>query len=137
VAEAVAERMARQHVLRRPGKRFLFVVEEDVLWYRPFAPAIQAEQLRHLLEVTRLPTVSFGVIPRTIDRCGVSPDESFTMTDTDIVSVELVSGYLTITQPYEVGMYVEAWERLSALAVYGRPVRELIAVVLADLEGQP
>lgn len=56
------------------------------------------------------------------------------MSDTDIVSVELVSGYLTINQPYEIGMNVEAWERLSALAVYGRPVRELIAVVLADLE---
>ncbi|WP_433227687.1 helix-turn-helix domain-containing protein [Actinomadura formosensis] len=137
VAEAVAERMARQHVLRRPGKRFLFVVEEDVLWYRPFTPGTHAEQLRHLLEVIRLPTVSFGVIPRNTDRRGVSPDESFTMSDTDAVSVELVSGYLTITQPYEVGMYVEAWERLSGLSVYGRPVRELIAVVLADLESRP
>ncbi|MFI0487456.1 helix-turn-helix domain-containing protein [Actinomadura sp. 9N215] len=136
VAKAVAERMARQHVLRRPGKRFLFVVEEDVLWYRPFAPEIQAEQLRHLLEEIRLPTVSFGVIPRIADRRGVSPDESFTMTETDIVSVELVSGYLTITQPYEIGMYFEAWERLSALAVHGRPAREVITTALADLEGR-
>lgn len=55
VAEAVAERMAPQHVLRRPGKRFLFLVEEDALWYRAFAREIHAEQLRHLLEVIRLP----------------------------------------------------------------------------------
>jgi hypothetical protein len=101
VAAAVAERMDRQHCLRRRDARFLFVLEEDVLWYRPYADAVHAEQLRHLLETMRRPSVSLGIIPRTVHRRGVAPDESFDITDEESVTVELVSGYLTITNPSE------------------------------------
>jgi hypothetical protein len=139
VAEAVAARMDRQQVLHRPDARWLFVVEEDVLWYRPASDEVHAEQLRHLLDVMRWPTVSFGVIPRRALRRGVCPEESFTMTDTELVNVELVSGYLRVTGPEEVQMYIEAWERLFALAVHGQPARALITAALESLDpgGQP
>lgn len=134
VAEAVAERMDRQRVLRRPDARWWFVMEEDVLWYRPYALDVHREQLLHLLKVMRLPMVRLGVIPRTADRHNVSPAESFDVTDTELVTVELTSGYLSVTVPDEIAMYLRAWERLSALAVYGEPAVALIKRALHGLE---
>lgn len=135
VAEAVAERMDRQRVLRRPGKRFLYVVEETVLRYRPFPREVHAEQLRHLLEAMHLPSVSFGVIPMGAERHGMRPKESFDIHDDELVTVELVSGYLSITQPAEVELYLAAWERLWALAVVGDRAAALITAALDALDG--
>ncbi|MQY04755.1 helix-turn-helix domain-containing protein [Actinomadura macrotermitis] len=136
LAGAVAERMDRQRVLRRVDARWWFVMEEDVLWYRPFAVEIHRAQLAHLLTVMRLPTVRLGVIPRSADRRNVSPAESFDVTDTELVTVELTSGYLSVTVPEEIAMYLRAWERLSALAVHGKPAAALIERALRGLAGQ-
>lgn len=133
VASAVAERMDRQKVLRRPNARWVFVFEEAVLRYRPYAAEVHAAQLRHLLTVMRLPKVSLGVIPMGADRRNMSPDESFNITDTRLVSVELVSGFLSVTEPAEVAMYGAAWERLFALAVHGDRAVALIRAALGSL----
>jgi hypothetical protein len=134
IAEAVAERMDRQRVLQRSGARFLFAVEEDVLWYRPWARQVHAAQLRHLLAAMSLPSVVFGVIPRTANRHDMLPVESFTMTDTEVANVELVSGFLSVTQPEEVALYLRVWDRLWALAVFGDEAATLIRSALNNLE---
>ncbi len=136
---AVAERMNRQMVLRR-GMRprtFLFVVEEDTLWYRPYPRQVHIDQLRYLRQVAtgRLASVVFGVIPRTVGRHGVRPRESFIITDDALVSVEMVSGYLRISTPDEVAMYVQAWERLNGLTVVGDEAAALVDRALDDLGG--
>jgi transcriptional regulator with XRE-family HTH domain len=137
VAEAVAERMDRRRVLHRTDARFVFLLEESVLWYRTTSVVIHAEQLRQLASVMLMPSVMLAVIPRSADRTatgwGVWPEESFTMTDFSQVNVELVSGYLTITQPEEIAMYVSAWERLFGLAVVGEPAAELIREAIGSL----
>ncbi len=92
--------------------------------------------MRHLLKVIRLPTVRLGVIPETAERHNVSPAESFDITDAELVTVELTSGYLSVTVPEEIAMYLRAWERLSALAVYGDPAAALINHALRGLEDQ-
>ncbi|WP_344951521.1 helix-turn-helix transcriptional regulator [Actinomadura miaoliensis] len=134
VAAAVEARMQRQECLKRPDARWLFCLEEDVLWYRPGPVEVHREQLRHLLSAMCRPTVSLGIIPRDIDRRGVSPDESFTMVDTELVGVELVSGTLTITAPDEIRLYAEAWDRLWSLAVHGEAARALISEALEVLD---
>jgi transcriptional regulator with XRE-family HTH domain len=133
VAEAVAERLGRQRNLRRASARFVFVVEEPVLWFRPFGAEVQRDQLRHLLEVMRLPAVSFGVIPMNAGRRGFRPRESFDITDDEFVTVELISGFLSLTHPAEVAMYRKAWADLMSLAVHGDRARALIT---AAMEGQ-
>lgn len=135
VAAAVAERMDRQQVLQRPDARFLFVLEEDVLWHRPYPREVHAEQLEQLLARMRRPSVSLGVIPRTIDRQRTLPAESFTFSDGDRVTVELVSGYLSVTHPDEIALYEAAWERLFGLAVHGDRAVTLIRQALAGLDG--
>jgi Domain of unknown function (DUF5753) len=136
LADAVAERMDRQTLLGRPDARWLFVLEEWVLWLRPYGRALHAGQLRHLVALMKRPTVSIGIIPTDADRRDTHPGEAFDITDSELVTVELVSGYLSVTHPAEIAMYVAAWNRLWSLAVFGSPAVAMIGRALASLEGQ-
>ncbi len=134
VAKAVAERIGRQGYLLQRGRQFLFVIEEPVLWFRPYGAEVQREQLAHLLDVMRLPSVSLGIIPMRASRRGYRPRESFDITDSDLVSIELLSGFLSLTHPGEIAVYVTAWEQLYSIAVHGKKARALISGALAALD---
>lgn len=137
VAEAVTERIGRQGYLLQPGRRFVFVLEEAVLWFRPYGWAIQREQLGHVLDVMLLPSVQVGIIPLRADRRGVRSRESFTVTDSSLVSVEMLTGLLSLAHPGEVAAYITAWERLDSIAAHGRAARALIRGALAALGESP
>ncbi|OKI01996.1 transcriptional regulator [Streptomyces sp. CB02923] len=125
VADAVAARMERQRVVYEGRRRFAFLVEESVLSNGLGDADTQAEQLDHLLAVAALPNVSVGVVPTRLGR-ERAPVEGFWIFDTAQVNVELVSGYLTITQPSEVTMYADTFTTLADIAVYGARARALI-----------
>jgi hypothetical protein len=55
------------------------------------------------------------------------------MFDDRMVMVETYSAELTVTQPRELALYAKAFALLHGSAVYGRPARDLIAKVLADM----
>jgi transcriptional regulator with XRE-family HTH domain len=105
VDATVRVRLDRQRVVHQGDHRFAVVLEESVLRNRIGGAEAMAEQLRHLITVSRLPSVSLGVIPLDADRSAGWPIESFWMFDDERVCVELVSGYLTVTQPREIAMY--------------------------------
>jgi len=132
VEEAVAVRMERQQLLRDPGKRFAFVIEECVLRFLIADVEDTAAQLGHLLEVQTLPNVFLGVIPGTVPR-GLWPVEAFWIYDSEQAAAELVSGYLTLTQPREVALYEQAFTELSEIAVFGPDSRRLITAALEAL----
>ncbi len=125
VAAAVAARMERQRVLHEGDRRFAFLVEESVIRTGIGGAEVMIGQLGHLVAVASLPHVSVGVVPMRPDR-ERWPVEGFWIYDTAQVNIELVSGYLTITQPSEVAMYAETFAELAALAVYGARARALI-----------
>lgn len=125
VAGAVAARMDRQHILYTGDRRFAFLVEESVLRAGIGGAEVMTGQLGHLVSIASLPNVSLGVVPMKPDR-ERWPAEGFWIYDTAQVNVELISGYLTITQPSEVGMYADTFAELAALAVYGANARALI-----------
>lgn len=129
VEEAVAARMARQRVLRRGGRAAAFLVEESVLRNGFGGPEVMNGQLARLAEITAWPSVSLGIIPATLDRGEARPVEDFWIFDSEQVTVELVSGHLTITQPREVAMYAQMFARLGEIAVYGGRARDLISAV--------
>ncbi len=112
----------------------VFVIEEPVLWFRPFGIEIHREQLAHLLDVMMLPSVSVSIIPLRADRYGHRPRESFDITDSDLVTIEMLTGFLSLTHPDEIAAYVTAWEQLYSIAVRGRKARALIRGVLAALD---
>lgn len=132
VAEAVAVRMERQRVLYEGARRFAFLVEESVLRNGIGGADVQIGQLGHLLTVGTLPNVSLGVVPMRADRSRM-PVEGFWIFDTVQVNVELVSGYLTISQPSEVAMYGDTFAELADLAVYGANARALITAAMDSL----
>jgi transcriptional regulator with XRE-family HTH domain len=137
VAEAVAERISRQGYLLQPGRQFDFVIEEPVLWFRPYGRDVQRDQLAHLLAVTRLPSVALAVIPLSADRRGLRPRESFDLTDSSLVTVEMLTGFLSLTHPDEISAYVTAWEQLASIAAQGPAARVIIRRALAALDAPP
>ncbi|MER7989371.1 DUF5753 domain-containing protein [Streptomyces noursei] len=125
-AEAAAARVRRSRIIHEPGHRCVPLVEESVLYHQVCGAKAMAEQLDHLLAVEALPPVTFGVIPKsTPDRLHL-PMETFHVFDDGLVSVELLSGRLRLTQPHEVTLYVKAFEKLRGMAVYGAEARALV-----------
>ncbi|MGW4799338.1 hypothetical protein ACWEPC_43670 [Nonomuraea sp. NPDC004297] len=56
------------------------------------------------------------------------------MLDDPEVTVELVSGHLTVTRPHEVGRYAGVFAELAGLALYGKAARALITRAIAALD---
>jgi transcriptional regulator with XRE-family HTH domain len=124
--EAAAVRADRLRLLREGDHRFFVVVEESVLRNVIGGTEVMAGQLGHLLTVASLPSVSLGIIPMGLERDVIWPVEDFWIFDERQVNVELVSGWLTLTQPREVATYAKVFSDLSDLAVRGAHARALI-----------
>ena len=134
VAEAVAERIGRHGYLLQRGRQFHFVIEEPVLRFRPYGTEVQHGQLAHLLTAMQLPSVALGIIPMNADRLSYRPRESFEITDTSLVTIEMLSGFLSLTHPEEIASYATAWEQLMSIAVRGKAARALIRDALDALD---
>ncbi len=122
VDEAAAARMERSKIVHEPGHRFVMVIEEAVLKHQMGDSDAMAAQLGYLLTAGALPSVSLGIIPTTVQRT-LWPQELFHVYDDQMVSVELMSARVRVTQPTEVALYVTAFERLRGMAVYGAEAR--------------
>jgi Domain of unknown function (DUF5753)/Helix-turn-helix domain len=133
VEDAVGVRVARERVIREPGRDFAVIVEESVLRHRIGGSGVLRAQLEHLRATMAVPAVELGIIPFTADRSALRPVEMFFMFDDTEVQAELVSGWLRVTQPAEIEMYAQAFTRLSLMAVYGHQARELITRALGEL----
>ncbi|MFE6287692.1 helix-turn-helix domain-containing protein [Streptomyces sp. NPDC057877] len=126
IAEAARARMDRSRVVHEPGHRFVFLLEETVLRYRIGDADAMAAQLGYLLTVGALPAVSLGIIPMEARERFQWPEETFHIYDDTLVSVELVSASVNVTQPSEIALYGKTFDRLRGMAVYGADARALI-----------
>lgn len=133
VADAIAARMSRNQIVWSGSRRFAAIIEEAVLRQQVGSGDVQAAQLAHLAEAAELPAVSLGVIPFSATGRPVWPLEAFTVFDDERVYIELLSAQVTVTAPSEVVLYLRAFEKLSALAVYGDQARALITAAIAAL----
>ncbi|MGW7280259.1 helix-turn-helix domain-containing protein [Streptomyces sp. NPDC054844] len=124
--EAARARVARSRIVQEPGHRFVLVVEESALYYRVADEGSMAAQLGYLLAAGALPQVSLGVIPSATRDRAQWPRETFHVYDDKLVSVELVSAQVRVTQPTEIELYLKAFEELRGMAVYGAEARGLI-----------
>jgi transcriptional regulator with XRE-family HTH domain len=133
IGQAVEVRLAKQHVTHEGDHQFTIVLEENVLRHRIGGDVVLREQLEYLRSAMSLPSVTLGIIPFSADRSLLHPVEMFFMYDDTQVSVELVSGWLRVTQPSEIAMYAEAFRRLGEMAVYGNDARALINQAIGSL----
>ena len=133
IDDAVAVRSDRLRLLREGDHRFLVLIEEAVLRNVIGGAEVMAGQLGHLITVASLPSVSLGIIPMGLGRDAVWPVEDFWVFDDRQVNVELVSGWLTLTQPREVAAYARTFGDLSEIAVRGAQARAVITAAIDAL----
>lgn len=131
-AAAARARVERSQIIHERGHRFVLLMEEAVLHYRIGDADAMAAQLGHLLSAGALPAVSLGIIPAGAPR-EQWPRETFHMYDDSLVSVELVSAQVRITQPSEIGLYLRAFEQMRQTAVYGAEARALVVKAIDAL----
>ncbi|WP_083983296.1 helix-turn-helix domain-containing protein [Actinomadura hibisca] len=132
IERGVAARMERQQYLYQGDRRYNVILGEQALYTNLGGPDVLRGQLDRLMAVLSLPRLSLGIIPtRAVYQ--LWPGNSFIMFDERTVMVETYSAELTITQPHEIALYAKAFARLQRSAVYGQPVRELIARALEAL----
>lgn len=137
IDDAVAARLDRQRLMRERGRTFAILIEQGALYGGRGGPEVWAGQLGHLVNVAAMKNVSLGIVPFGCSREAAWPVETFYMFDDTEVNVELVSGYLTVTQSREIEMYAQVFAELAALAVHGSAARRLIsAAIEATAEGQ-
>ncbi|MFD7013008.1 helix-turn-helix domain-containing protein [Streptomyces sp. NPDC059161] len=131
--QAATARLERSKIIHGPGRRFIMVIEEAVLEYQLGDSADMAAQLGHLLTAGALPALSLGIVPKATRNRALWPQELFHVYDDTLVSVELVSARVSVTQPSEIALYLKAFEELRSMAVYGAEARELIVRALDSL----
>jgi transcriptional regulator with XRE-family HTH domain len=124
--QAAAARLERSTIVHERGHRFVIVIEEGVLHYRLGNDDAMAAQLGYLLTAGALPSVSLGIIPAGTQQRALWPQELFHVYDDRLVSVELMTARIQVTQPSEVDMYLRAFEQLRGMAVYGAAARALV-----------
>ena len=132
-AEAARARVERSRVIHEPGHRFVLIIEESVLRYQIGNADAMAAQLGYLLTAGALPAVSLGIIPMATREREQWPRETFHVYDDTLVSVELASAQVNVTQPSEIALYLKAFEQLRSLAVYGADARALIVKAIDAL----
>ncbi|MGW6154177.1 helix-turn-helix domain-containing protein [Streptomyces sp. NPDC055144] len=131
-AEAAHARIERSRIVHEQGHHFVVVIEEAVLYCQVADPAAMAAQLGYLLTAGALPAVSLGIIPMAARRSHW-PEETFHIYDNRLVSVELVSAEVNVTQPGEIAQYLETFEHLRSMAVYDADARALIVKAIDAL----
>ena len=130
---AAAARVERSKIIHERGHRFVMVIEEGVLRHQLGDADAMAAQLGYLLTAGALPSVSLGIIPSSTPERVLRPQELFHMYDDTLVSVELLSARVRVTQPSEIALYLSAFEQLRSMAVYGAEARALIVKAIEAL----
>lgn len=120
-AAALAARIARQGVLREPGRRFQFLVTERLLHWEP-ASGVLGPQLAQLIAVAGLPSVELAVLPERYS--GALPWHNFVLREPadgspTYVAVEAVHGEQLVADPASVAVYRALWQRMWESALVG------------------
>ncbi|MFF5361022.1 helix-turn-helix domain-containing protein [Streptomyces scabiei] len=130
---AAAARLERSQIIHQPGHRFVMVIEEGALYFQLGDEDAMAAQLGYLLTAGAVPSVSLGIIPTATRERVLWPQELFHVYDDTLVSVELLSARVRVTQPSEIVLYLKAFEQLRGMAVYGAEARALILKAIEAL----
>lgn len=128
----VAERIKRQGVLYQPGKRVRLVIGEGALHSPPGSHDTLRGQLDRLVALTGLATLDLRVLPLAAPMPAM-PMSGFAIHDTACVLIETLTGEQRLDQPDEVGVYAQAFDRLSSAALVGAQAANLIRQIMTGL----
>lgn len=123
IKQLIEARMRRQAILTTDdGKLFRFIVDEMALRRPVGGPAVMRAQLERIIEVARLPRVTFQLIPLAV---GAHPalDANFVIIElnktmvNDVVYVEGVVGNIYLESAADLERYRNMYARLESIAL--------------------
>ncbi|WP_314612181.1 helix-turn-helix domain-containing protein [Streptomyces stackebrandtii] len=121
----ISARIDRQRVLYDPSKELHFVITEPVLRWRIVSAARMAEQIDRLVSLSRLPHIDIRVVPLSAAQRDIA-NHAFVIRDDRTVTVETVHAEIVVTDPRDVAMYVQKFERFASSALAGEDMRLLL-----------
>ncbi|MFI1919818.1 helix-turn-helix domain-containing protein, partial [Nocardia sp. NPDC020380] len=135
----------RQKRLQEPRDRFgmNMFLGEAALRYGVGGPAVIAEQLRHIIAVSRLPTATVRVVPFGTEAVLPLITGSFTLlefaphanfTEPPVLYVEGYTGALYLDKPGEIDQYRLALKAIRAAALNEHETRELVLNIAKEFE---
>lgn len=124
-AKSTATRIGAQSLLDDLDRQWVLIQTEGALDWCYGSAAIMAEQLDHMVEVSRRPNVTLGIIPHRTPAT-VQPLHGFHIFDERAVHFGTSSGAALIGDQADIEEYVAKFNLLAELAVYGDQARELL-----------
>ncbi|WP_158841995.1 helix-turn-helix domain-containing protein [Saccharothrix deserti] len=128
---AIATLRTRRARMDDLGKRFVFLLAESALRWRMGSADLMCEQIDHLAQIMRRPNVQLGVVPWTADANLVAL-HGFQVYDERVVTLSVLTGNATITDPHDVREYLALFGRLERLAVRGDALEDLLEQISRD-----
>jgi hypothetical protein len=130
-----AARRARVDAIHDPKLRSEILVSESACRWVIGSPALMAAQVRHLIELSRLPNIRLGVLDLATPKPFTAP-RTFHLYDDTTVTVATDIGTSFVTDPADIAHYVALFERLDAAALHGDAARELLERIAVDHESR-
>lgn len=131
VQASVRQRLRRQQVLEKMGKRFTFVLLEGALRMRLGPNQIMMEQVEQIGKLAQKANVTIKIVPATTVLPVVTPS-GFSIHDDTLVIVDTVNGYVSFRNPNDVKTYVRVFQELESCAVGGSEMRDLLASIARE-----
>ncbi|MEU4765819.1 helix-turn-helix transcriptional regulator [Actinosynnema sp. NPDC023794] len=128
---AIATLRSRRARMDDLGKRFVFLLAESALRWRMGSADLMCDQIDHLVQIVRRPNVQLGVVPWTADANMVAL-HGFQVYDERVVTLSVLTGNATITDPHDVREYLALFGRLERLAVRGDALEDLLEQISRD-----
>jgi transcriptional regulator with XRE-family HTH domain len=138
IEHRVEVRMARQEVLHGENPLRLWgIADEAALRRQVGGQAVMRAQLRHLMESSELPNVTFQVIPFDVGAHAGMPGSFIVLQFTDeaipdVIYVDSMAGELFLEEDRDVRRYKLVFEHLRAVAASPDASRRLIASIAAE-----
>ncbi|WP_405613118.1 helix-turn-helix domain-containing protein [Streptomyces sp. NBC_01511] len=131
LTRTVGARIDRQRVLYDTTKTLRFIITESVLRWR-FVPSVMlAGQLDRIISASRLPNVDVQIVCLDVPQSDV-PGHSFVIRDDRMVTVETTHAELVVTDPRDVALYVDKFERFASGALSGDAMRAMLSGMRDD-----
>jgi len=139
IERRVRLRMARQEVLNKADPPNVWAVVDEAVLRRPVgSAAVMQGQLKHLIEMARLPHVTIQVMPFQVGGHAAAGGPfsilRFAEPDLpDVVYLEQLTSALYLDKPEVVDSYLKVMERLCMEAATPAESLEVISTILGEL----
>jgi transcriptional regulator with XRE-family HTH domain len=128
----VAQRMGRQQrLLAERGRRWTLVQSEGALRWQARSPQVMAEQVEHLIDLSRAPNVELGIVDwRT--PVEVFPSTGFHLYDEDAAVVGIRNAVALVDDPRRLADYHSLFDAIVAVATFGDGARAALQRIADD-----